>query len=634
MDLRRRIHPTSLSTRNQGILNPETRALRTLTRFAGQNFAYENMTRTIALDWETYYDNECTIQKLGARGYFMHPKFDAYLLSAVSNDGVRWVGHPTEFDWSLIEGAQVLAHNAAFDETLYWFGVEQGWYPRIDFTAWDCTLDLCSFHGIRRSLKNAVKDVFGVELSKETRDDMQNLDWDQMLPEFKQEVMDYALSDSEWCLKLWERLSDAWPEFERQVSRQTREMCRRGVSVDEVMLRGNIERLAALKFEMEGDVPWTERGAKLKSRIAFDEECRKHGLVPPKSLAKSSPEAVAWFDEHESQHAWMAAFRNVGRVNTILKKLQTVEQQTCDGKHYPVINYFLAHTGRFTSGGGDTDGWSGRGVNYQNMPRGEMFGVDFRKQFVASPGKKLVVIDLSQIEIRTALYLAGATSALDLIANTDDVYEALAIAFELWSKEQGSLQENAPELRQDTKIVGLGVFYGASGAKVSTIGKISQSKAEKWVELVKSKFPEIPALWAKLTRAISQARRSPDRVCRLVLPSGRAIQYRNVRYEGSGLVCAILKGKGYATVRPWFGMLCENISQGMARDVICDSMLRVEAANWPVLWHCHDELIMEVDEDRAEECLAEASHIMCTAPTWASTIPLDAKGTIVDHYTK
>lgn len=894
------------------------------------------ITRTIALDWESYFDSECSVKVLGNRGYFSHPRFDAYLLSAVSDDGVRWVGHPKDFDWSLIDGAQVLSHHAAFDQSLYWFGVEQGWYPDVKYAAWDCTLDACSFHGVRRSLKNAVKDLFGVELSKETRDNMKDLDWATMTPEFKKEVEEYALADSDWCLKIWEKLAPTWPEFERRISRHTRQMCWRGIAVDEPRLRQAIEDLSVMRFELESEVPWTDT-AKLKSRNAFDAECRKHGLTPPKSLAKSDPAAEAWFAEHEPGHTWMAAYRNVGRVNTLLLKLQSLERQTIDGVYYPYISYHNAHTGRFSSGGGTgvncvpgdhdvltragwvpiaewdpsdeiaqwddgkvsfvpatkvsrraeneplfiidtprvalrataehrvvfddylgrrgvrtiselaaqtgqpkiptggviagpdnpawTDemlrlmvataadgslprgiaisfgfkkerkiirlrellaatgityhsfvsasngathfyisrvnrpGWltkgfgpwllklserqlqvvvdelrvwdgSSHGVNgalmfhtsteseaqwvataaalldrpvsvkayrksgdpkdaparrwcvyfkeanssawlrrgqisetrfsgavfcpqvpsgfflvrhanrihvtgnCQNLTKGEMFGVNMRELLVARPGKKLAIVDLSQIEVRTALWLAGAKKALEEIRKTDDLYHALAVAFDLWTDEQGPLRVGDPKLRQGTKIVGLGVLYGASAKKVAMIAKIPLEEAERWVWLVKTKFPEIPRLWAKLNTAITRARGCPTRRCELRLPSGRAIQYRNVRYEGDGIVCDILKGAGYMTVRPWAGLCCENISQATARDCFMDGALRVEDLGFPILFHVHDEIIAEVDEDTATGDLEAIIAAMSTSPEWCPDIPLSAEGSITDKYTK
>ena len=78
---------------------------------------------TFAIDYETYYDKECSIRTLGVLGYFSHPNFDAYMVSVVGTEGTNFVGHPKEFDWSLLDGNVVLSHNASFDETLFLYGV-------------------------------------------------------------------------------------------------------------------------------------------------------------------------------------------------------------------------------------------------------------------------------------------------------------------------------------------------------------------------------------------------------------------------------------------------------------------------------------------------------------------------------
>ena len=57
---------------------------------------------TFALDFETYYDKDCSIKTLGPLGYFSHPNFDAYMVSVVGDEGTEYVGHPKDFNWSLL----------------------------------------------------------------------------------------------------------------------------------------------------------------------------------------------------------------------------------------------------------------------------------------------------------------------------------------------------------------------------------------------------------------------------------------------------------------------------------------------------------------------------------------------------
>lgn len=63
---------------------------------------------TYAVDFETFYNKTVSIKTLGPLGYFAHPEFDCYMVSVVGSDGYKFVGHPEEWDWSLLEGNTVL----------------------------------------------------------------------------------------------------------------------------------------------------------------------------------------------------------------------------------------------------------------------------------------------------------------------------------------------------------------------------------------------------------------------------------------------------------------------------------------------------------------------------------------------
>ena len=140
---------------------------------------------TYALDFETYYDKECSIQVLGPLGYFNHHDFDAYRVSIWGDEGTRFVGHPKDFEWEKLKDNRVLSHNASFDETLYFVGVEKGWWPKVDFAEWHCTADLAAYCRLPRSLKGSTTELFNLEISKETRDNMSGKKWEDMSEEFQ-----------------------------------------------------------------------------------------------------------------------------------------------------------------------------------------------------------------------------------------------------------------------------------------------------------------------------------------------------------------------------------------------------------------------------------------------------------------
>ena len=135
---------------------------------------------TYAVDFETYYDKECSIKTLGTRGYFNHYDFSAYMVSVVGDEGTSYVGHPKDFNWATLEGQRVLSHNASFDETLYLFGCEKNWWPRVEPAEWHCTADLAAYCGLPRSLKGATSELYDLKVDKSTRDNMKGKRWETM----------------------------------------------------------------------------------------------------------------------------------------------------------------------------------------------------------------------------------------------------------------------------------------------------------------------------------------------------------------------------------------------------------------------------------------------------------------------
>ena len=402
------------------------------------------------MDFESYYDKECSIKTLGPLGYFSHPQFDAYMVSVVGDNGYKFVGSPKDFDWSLLAGEIVLSHNASFDETLYLYGVSQRWWAEVQPKAWHCTADMAAACGYGRSLQAAAAQILELEITKDTRNNMAGKRWEDMTDEFRKEVSAYALKDSELCLQIWQQCSDQWPERERAISHLNRRIVQRGIPMNVGLLREQNEELSKRLFEAESAIPWAG-DQPLLSRKAFDEECRKHGIEPPKSLSAADVDATDWLRRHGTKHRWVEAVTSWRRINALKKKVESFDYATmADDRYYGGLMYWGGHTGRFSGSGGN--------LNLQNLPRNEMFGVNLRHLIAAPEGKRLVVVDLSQIEVRTLCWLAGDTETLQLIKECDDFYTAFAIKFGLWTKEQGSLKDKDPALRHRVKAMVLGCF--------------------------------------------------------------------------------------------------------------------------------------------------------------------------------
>lgn len=600
----------------------------------------KNIMDTYALDFESYYDKQCSIRVLGPIGYFSHHDFDPYLVSVVGDNGYVFVGDPKEFDWSILKDQRVLSHNAAFDETLHLFGVQQGWWPSVEYKEWHCTADMAVCCGYPRSLKKAAHDLLGIDLSKETRDAMKGKTWDSMSDEFKEEVLEYATLDSEYCLGLWEKLKDKWSDFEKQISLLNRRCSQRGLPIDLDLLEESKQKISHLLFEVENTIPWIDK-APILSRKAFNAECRKAGVEPPDSMALTDDDANKWIKKHGKKHVWIEAVRNFRRVNAVKRKLESFENATMsDHRFYGNIMYFGASvTGRFSGSGGN--------LNLQNLPRGDLFGCNLRHLIKAPEGKKLVVADLSQIEVRTLCWLSGAKQILKEIRKSDDIYEVFAIEFGLWDKNKGPLKDKKPELRHKVKTMVLGCGYGVGYKKFASISGMTEEEAQDAVNLYRDKMKHVVRYWNSLNRDL-QYLEGQEQPFEIKLDSGRSLKYgpinkRELTVDGPHnkykrkvheYYAMVVKNSARRIVKLYGGLLAENASQALARDVFCDCMLRMDQAGLKIICHVHDEVIIEADEEDASEVLDQVISIMKTPPSWLPEIPLDAEGKILNRYEK
>lgn len=592
--------------------------------------------KIFALDFESYYDKECSIRTYGPLGYFSHPQFDAYMVSVVGNEGTSFVGHPKEFDWAMLNGNTVLSHNASFDETLYLYGVEMGWWDSCLPKEWHCTADLVAYCKLPRSLKGSTAVLFDLTVDKSTRDNMSGKKWSEMSDEFKEEVSEYALKDSVLCLRLWETLHDKWPETEREISRVNRKIVQTGIPIDTSLLESQLVTIKQALFEAEENIPWV--GEKpLLSRAAFDAQCRLVGLEPPTSLAQADEEAQKWLEENGEHHKWIMAVKDWRRINALKKKLESFDYATLpDKRFYGGCMYFGAHTGRFSGSGGN--------LNLQNLPRSDLFGVNLRNLICPPKGLKLVVVDLSQIEVRTLCWLAKDKEMLKEISVTSDIYEAFAIRFGLWSESEGVLKKNNPALRHDVKTMVLGCGYGAGVSRFASMSNIPEAEAATRVQRYRTKMSKVKDLWYEYNEDIAganQANKTLHTEFTVELPNGRILNYGAIR-EGYGknkrgpreYLGKVPRNGRQIDIRLWGGLVAENVSQALARDIFSDMLLRVDKAGYKIIMHVHDELVLEVREEYAEETLADVIHIMSTPPDWIPDIPLAAEGSILTRYEK
>lgn len=584
--------------------------------------------QTAAVDFETFYSSDVGIETQGVWQYCRHPEFDAYLVTIAASNGLRYCGRPESFDWSQISGEdwRWVSHNRSFDLPVYESLVEKDKIPHHFPAVWDCSADLCAYLGAPRALKNAAESLLKVTLSKDTRNKMKGKRWEDMTEEFRREVEEYAIKDAEYCLQIWEKFADQWPEHERWLSRETTRMCLQGVPLDRQAVRDSIERLKVLLWEAQQKLPWVEDDRPVLSPLALAEECRNAGITPPPSLAEDSEECEAWEKEHGERFPWVGAMRQYRKCNGLLRKLEAMNRRArTDGWMDYSIKYFGATTGRDSGGGGN--------LNMQNLHRSESYGVNIRSLIKAPEGHALIVADLSQIEPRCLAWLASDHDMLAFIKESPDLYEAQARAWGFWDKPQ-PLKTDTTGIRHLVKQLNLGLGYGMGIKRFADVTGLEQHEAARLVKLYRSKNPKVGVLWKKLENNLRSAIKKNSEYFEIELPSGRKLRYRHPNDNEGHLSAEIVRGGNYMKLKWWGGSLTENITQAMARDVFMEAVARMRRQNVEVILRVHDEVVAVARESEAEATKTLIETALSTPPEWAPNLPLACEAHIVRQYQK
>ncbi len=279
-----------------------------------------------------------------------------------------------------------------------------------------------------------------------------------------------------------------------------------------------------------------------------------------------------------------------------------------------------------------------------------------RTIFIGCPGKSIVAADYSAIEARVLAWLAGEEWKLEVFRTHGKIYEATAarmfnVPFE--SVTKGS------DLRQKGKVGELAFGYEGSVGAVDKMGYLDDGtltipEVKRMVKRWRKENPNIVKMWRAVERAALDAvmykgKRFEANRCGfyatnewlfIELPSGRELAYYGPRIKSNkwGEPSLWYEGeddrKQWTLISTYGGKLAENITQAVARDILCDAQYRIDQAGYEIVLHVHDEIGNEVDDDHAEDALKSICEIMAIIPHWAKGLPLRADGFVSKYYKK
>ena len=137
--------------------------------------------------------------------------------------------------------------------------------------------------------------------------------------------------------------------------------------------------------------------------------------------------------------------------------------------------------------------------NLQNIPTRTEEGRRIRRAFVGSPGRRLLSIDYSQIELRLAAHMAGDPGMLEAFRRGEDIHAATAAAV-----YGVPLSEVTPAMRRHAKAVNFGLLYGQTAFGLTRSTDLTLSEAEEFIRKYFERFAKIRDLVASYKKAAAE----------------------------------------------------------------------------------------------------------------------------------
>jgi hypothetical protein len=287
----------------------------------------------------------------------------------------------------------------------------------------------------------------------------------------------------------------------------------------------------------------------------------------------------------------------------------------------------------------------------------EVVGDITRGLVVPAPGHRLFIADLSGIESRGLAWLTNEHTKLEAWRTFDRTGDSKDEPYYTFGTEE--LKLDGGKARGTGKTCDLAFGYqGSLGAWRRLAPADDQTSDDEvyrrrraWVR----RHPSIEKFWATSIPQAINAIDNPGEsftVARIAfiregsflhmeLPSGRRIRYPYARLytnehgksftfrDASGgrweWYHILKKGRG-----AFGGLIAENATQALCRDIFVEAMLRLEAAGYHIVAHLHDEFVCEVPEGFGD--LGEFRSIITQPPAWAPDFPVAAKGRVSDRF--
>ena len=360
-----------------------------------------------------------------------------------------------------------------------------------------------------------------------------------------------------------------------------------GVAIDAAAFRaflddvqGRLDQLTAHVYELAG-TQFNIRSAQQLGDVLFN------GLglpAPRKTKGGQASTSQQTLEKLAGQHPVVDSilqYRKLEKMrSTYLDPLpRLVDPQ---GRIHTTFNQKATATGRLSSSN----------PNLQNIPVRGPLGKRMRSCFIAGPGRLLVSADYSQVELRVLAHVSQDPALLEAFRNGEDIHaRTAALVYDLPPDQVN------PDQRRNAKTINFGLIYGMGAQKLAQELKISTTQAKDFIARY---FERLQGL-KEFYEGVEASARKHGFVTTL---GGRRRLLPDIN-SASGQAAALARRQAINTV-----------IQGSAADIIKLAMLAVardehlRELDARLLLQVHDELLLEVPADAAEEAGALVARLM------------------------
>ncbi|HET9711424.1 MAG TPA: DNA polymerase, partial [Pyrinomonadaceae bacterium] len=249
--------------------------------------------------------------------------------------------------------------------------------------------------------------------------------------------------------------------------------------------------------------------------------------------------------------------------------------------------------------------------NIQQVPH----AIEYRRCFSGYPdGRKLIIADYSQIELRILAEFSGDRGFIDAFNSGADLHRVTASQV-----FNASLDQVTKEQRDFAKRLNFGVVYGIGAQRFALMTGLSVSDAEN---VLRRYFGTYRQLDSYLREAANRA--VIERQARTA--SGRLVRFRYDENDRQQISMTQRNGKN----TPIQGTSADILKRALRllRDELSETSARIVNI-------IHDEIVVEAGADEAQSVAEKVERVMCAAgQEYLKTVPVKVETEIADEWVK